>query len=133
MSPIQRTASLHELIPLIFVEDIDSSVAFYRDKLGFGMAEKWERDGKLAWCRLQRGGSAVMLEQACDEDGPTESRGRGVGFFFLCDDADVMHAELCAIGLRIAPPKIAFYGMKQLFLKDPDGYELCFQNPTERA
>ena len=60
MSPIQRTASVHDLVPLIFVEDIDRSVAFYREKLGFDVAEKWEPDSKLAWCRLQRGGSAVV-------------------------------------------------------------------------
>ena len=25
------------------------------------------------------------------------------------------------------PPKVAWYGMKQLYLTDPDGYGLCFQ------
>jgi hypothetical protein len=24
-------------------------------------------------------------------------------------------------------PRTASYGMRQLFLRDPDGYELCFQ------
>ena len=30
-------------------------------------------------------------------------------------------------GLNIAPPKVAPYGMKQLYPRDPDGYCLCFQ------
>jgi len=45
-------------------------------------------DGKLRWCRMERDGAAVMLEQACDEeDGRAAQRGRGVEFFFNCDDA----------------------------------------------
>ena len=131
MPPLERATRIDNLTPLMFVEDVDKSVSFYRDILGFHVTEKWEPHNKLAWCRLERGGSAVMLEQACDEDGPAEGRGRGVGFFFLCDDACVMHAELRAHGVEVDPPKIAFYGMNQLFLKDPDGYELCFQNPAD--
>jgi len=29
-------------------------------------------------------------------------------------------------------PKVAHYGMKQLYLHDPDGYNLCFQWPSEK-
>lgn len=121
-------AAIHDLVPLLFVEDIARSVGFYRDQLGFTMTEKWEPGGKLGWCRLARGGATLMLQQACEEDSPAAGRGRGVGFFFLCDDADAIHIELCASGLLLDPPTVAFYGMKQLFLKDPDGYELCFQS-----
>jgi glyoxylase I family protein len=30
----------------------------------------------------------------------------------------------------VKPPKVAPYGMKQLYVKDPDGYVLCFQWPA---
>ena len=70
-----------------------------------------------------------MLQQALPkEDGPSEGRGRGVGFFFNCNDAAAMQADLASRGLPVASPKAAFYGMNQLFVKDPDGYELCFQS-----
>jgi uncharacterized glyoxalase superfamily protein PhnB len=131
MGTVDRAASVLEVTPLLFVEDIDRSVDFYRDRLGFEVTERWESAGKLAWCRLDRGGAAVMLQQACAEDGSAEGRGRGVTFYFLCDDADAMHAELCASGLRVDAPEVAFYGMKQLFVNDPDGYALCFQNRVE--
>lgn len=124
--------TLHELVPLLFVENIERSAAFYRGQLGFEMTQEWSPDGKLAWCRLARGGAALMLQQACpQEDGPTEGRGRGVGFFFLCDDADAIHTEFTVAGLSLQPPQVAFYGMNQLFVKDPDGYELCFQNVVQ--
>lgn len=128
MSDLVPETKVHEVVPLIFVADISRSVAFYRDQLGFVIEAAWEPGGKLAWCRLERGGSAIMLQQATEEDEPAAGRGHGVGFFFLCDDADAMHAEVTALGLSLDPPKSAFYGMKQFFLTDPDGYKLCFQH-----
>ncbi len=54
-------------------------------------------------------------------------------FLFRVHSADGVHAELLANGLKLEPPQVAFYGMKQLYFKDPDGYELCFQNRVERT
>lgn len=126
------TTVVHELVPLLFVEDLDHSVAFYIDQLGFEMKLKWEPDGKLSWCRLERGNAALMLQLACpDEDGSAEERSKGLGLFFNCDDAQAMYEELLSKGLSLEAPQVAFYGMNQLFLKDPDGYELCFQNQVE--
>jgi glyoxylase I family protein len=134
MSVTQSTSAVGELVPLLFVEDAGRSAAFYRDKLGFELTGSWEPEGKLSWCRMRRGGGVLMLQQACpEEDGPAAGRGRGVEFFFTCDDADTVYAELSANGVTVDPPKVAFYGMKQLFLKDPDGYALCFQNPVEQV
>jgi hypothetical protein len=31
------------------------------------------------------------------------------------------------MGLKLDPPKMAWYGMKQLYLTDPDGFGICFQ------
>ncbi len=130
----QTSTVINELVPLLFVENVVRAVAFYCDQLGFEMKFKWDSEGTLAWCRLERGKAALMLQQACtDEDGTAEERRKGVGFFMLCDDAHALYEELSGKGLSLEPPKVAFYGMNQLFLKDPDGYELCFQNQVETS
>lgn len=36
-------------------------------------------------------------------------------------------AQLRAHGVDVKPPTVAPYGMKQLYVRDPDGYTLCFQ------
>ncbi|HUP49498.1 MAG TPA: transposase [Thermoanaerobaculia bacterium] len=36
----------------------------------------------------------------------------------------------CAKGLPVEAPMVTHYGMKQLYLRDPDGYNLCFQWPA---
>ena len=64
------------------------------------------------------------------EAGADEGRGRGVCFYFVCDDADAMHAELSSRGLNLERPTVAYYGMTQLFVPEPDGYEVCFESET---
>lgn len=115
--------------PLLFVDDLSRSLTFYRDQLGFQITQDWSSDGRLAWCRLERDGVSLMLQQACDEDGPAAGRGRGVVFYISCADADREYERLKASAVNVAPPQVAFYGMNQLVLTDPDGYEHCFQNP----
>lgn len=118
-----------ELWPLIFVDDIGKSIAFYRDRLGFELVGDAKNADGIFWCRVKRGGCSLMLQQADPkEDGPASSRGKGVVFYFLVDDADAMHADLTARGLKLPPPETAIYGMRQVELHDPDGYSLCFES-----
>ena len=49
--------AIQELWPLITVRSAEASAAFYRDKLGFEMVDRWEPKGELRWCRMQRTGS----------------------------------------------------------------------------
>lgn len=121
---------VNELTPLLIVAEMKRSLAFYRDRLGFQITQEWSPDGKLDWCRLERDGVSLMLQQACDEVGPAAGRGRGVHFYFSCADADAEYARLRSLGLNVSPPQVAFYGMNQLVLTDSDAYELCFQNPV---
>lgn len=123
------SSDLQELVPLLFVDDLSRSVDFYIELLGFDIKLTWEPEGTLSWCRIERGNAALMLQLAVpDEDGTANERSKGVGLFFNCGDAQAMYEELLSKGLSLEPPQVAFYGMNQLFLRDPDGYELCFQN-----
>jgi uncharacterized glyoxalase superfamily protein PhnB len=96
----------------------------------FDLVNRAETNGELYWCRLNRGGASIMLQQASAEDTPPEGRGRGVVFYFVCDDADAMYEELTARGLKVEPPAVSYYGMKQVFVPEPDGYDICFESET---
>lgn len=122
---------LKRTVPLLVVSDIDRSQAFYCDQLGFGVANSWEPDGKLAWCWLEAGDAPLMLQQACKGDPPLSTCGKGVTFYFICEDAEAIFRELKNRGVDATEPSVTFYGMKQTFVTDPDGYELCFENPTD--
>jgi uncharacterized glyoxalase superfamily protein PhnB len=47
--------------------------------------------------------------------------------YFGCPDVDGAYRHLKAKGVAVDPPKVAWYGMKQLYLTDPDGFGICFQ------
>lgn len=133
MSIAAKSGTIQELWPLLRVTDIERSIAFYRDQLGFDVVGDAKSDGRIFWCRLKRGGASIMLQQAEAEDGPAAGRGRGVGFYFVCDDADAIYAELTGRGLKLKPPTTADYGMRQVFVPEPDGYSICFESQIKGA
>jgi uncharacterized glyoxalase superfamily protein PhnB len=83
---------------------------------------------------LELAGTTVMLNTAYDPDdqpaSPDQSRWAGhrdTCLYFGCPDVDGAYQHLRSRGLEPDPPKVAPYGMKQLYITDPDGYGLCFQ------
>jgi catechol 2,3-dioxygenase-like lactoylglutathione lyase family enzyme len=54
-----------------------------------------------------------------------------VGLFIGCPDVDGAYEYLRAQGVTVRPPKVAPYGMKQMYVRDPDGYGICFQWKAE--
>ena len=127
------------LTPLIQVHDMPEAIAFYCGKLGFEIVSSAPEvdapEGRhFPWAWLRLGGADLMLNTAHDAGerpnarDPVRTRDhRDTGLFFACPDVDGAFDHLRGQGLAIDPPSVAPYGMKQLFLRDPDGYELCFQ------
>lgn len=134
------TLDLRGLTPLLQVYDMPTSVRFYRDMLGFELLQTSPVLGvdRFHWVWLRLGGAELMLNTAYefDEERPPEpDRARKAAhgdtcLFFGCPDVDGAYQELLAKGVKVEAPKIAPYGMKQMYLLDPDGYGLCFQWPT---
>jgi glyoxylase I family protein len=131
MEEVQRRAAVYGLWPLLVVRDIEQSLDFYCDRLGFELIDEALQGETRFWCRLTRGSVSLMLQQSEAEDGPAEGRGRGVSLYLLCDDVDRIHSEFQDRGLTLPAPELAYYGMKQLFVPDPDGYSVCFESAAE--
>ena len=51
--------------------------------------------------------------------------------YFGARDVDAVYTYLRDRGVAVNAPSVAPYGMKQLYLKDPDGYGLCFEWPIQ--
>ena len=51
---------------------------------------------------------------------------RDTGLYFSCPDVDAAYEAFRARGVDVEQPAPG-YGMKQMYLVDPDGYQLCFQ------
>jgi len=127
--------------PLLQVYDMPTALKFYRDVLGFEIVSTSPELGpdKYHWVWLRLGGAEVMLNTAYefDSERPVPADRARVAahddtcLYFGCPDVDGAYEELREKRLAVKPPKLAPYGMKQLYLKDPDGYNLCFQWKSE--
>lgn len=130
------------MTPLISVYDMPEAIHFYRDLLGFEVVstspEIEAPEGRyFHWAWLRLGNIELMLNTAYDTgERPAvrdAARWRGHAdtcLYIGCPDVDAAYAYLTSKGIEASRPAVARYGMKQVFVHDPNGYILCFQHPA---
>ena len=129
------------IAPLLQVFDMATSLRFYCEVLGFEIVAT---DRKTVapnhnWVWLRLNSSELMLNTAYEsgERPPSPDPARIAAhndtiLYFGAPDVQAVYAHLLEKGMKIDPPKVAPYGMKQLYLHDPDGFALCFQWSAEK-
>jgi lactoylglutathione lyase len=126
-----ETANVQQAVPFLMVSNMEASLRFYVEGLGFQRTNQWIVDGKIRWCWLQLGGAAIMLQEY-NPNSPlrTAKLGEGVSVCFQCRDALAIYHETLSRGLE---PHRPFVGnnMWVTILADPDGYKLDFESPTD--
>lgn len=130
------TIDIKGMTPLLQVYDMAASLRFYCEVLGF---EIHQTDNNTTapnhnWAWLRWNDVNLMLNTAYEYDKrPPKADLRRVAshddtaLYFGAPDVDAVYAHLRSKGIDVAEPKVAPYGMKQLYLHDPDGFNLCFQ------
>ena len=132
----QTETNIKQAVPFFAVSNIEASVRYYVDGLGFAMTRKWVDEGKLRWCWLQHGGAALMLQEFRKEGHdswmPAGKVGEGVSICFICEDALAIYRDVTSRGIQASKP---FVGngmwMWVTSLSDPDGYKLDFESYTD--
>ena len=123
-----------QVVPFLGVTDIERSLRFYLDGLGFAIKHKWEPEGRIRWCWLTRGGASLMLQEYVKEGHggrrPEGVLGQGVSLSFQCEDALALYREFRTSGLEPSEPFVG-NSMWVTSLSDPDGYRVEFESPTD--
>lgn len=126
--PTKTATNVKQAVPFFRVSNIEASVRYYVDGLGFELAQKWIDEGKLRWCWLQLGDAALMLQEFHK---PPEGRvGVGVSICFNCEDALAIYREVTSRGIEASRPFVG-NAMWVTSLFDPDGYKIEFHSPTD--
>ena len=125
------------IVPELICSDIERSLGFYRDLLGFQV--RYARPAER-FAFLDRDGAELMLEQPTSWDrlAPraelTHPYGRGINLEIGVSDAERLHAAVVAAGIAMfLPLETRWYGrthdevsVRQFAVQDPDGYLLRF-------
>jgi catechol 2,3-dioxygenase-like lactoylglutathione lyase family enzyme len=126
------------MCPLLQVFNMPRSLAFYRDVLGFEVVSDSGNGDGSSWVWLRRRDDINLMLNDQYEPGrvpaaPPAERTVWHGdtcLYFGCSDIDAAYRSLKERGLEVEPPKVAPYGMKQLYMSDPDNYGICLQWPS---
>jgi catechol 2,3-dioxygenase-like lactoylglutathione lyase family enzyme len=120
---------------VLHVKDVETSLGFYVDRLGFTRPWRYDEDGRVRVAQVDRQGCALILS-----DQWPEKVGKGLLFISLNVEPatreaaiaalDALRAELEANGVAV---KDGSWGYRLLVIDDPDGNQLFFNYPNETA
>ena len=118
--------------PVLHVKDVEASLRFYVNQLGFTRPWRCDEDGRAHVAQVDGLGCALILA-----DTWPEKIGKGLMFISLNAEPeaqvamlDALRAELQAKGV---PVKEGSWGYRLLVVDDPDGNQLFFNYPNETA
>jgi lactoylglutathione lyase len=133
------SVNVKQAVPFFCVTDMESSLRFYVNGLGFKIKHQWipdrdedyPADGKIRWCWLELGDAAIMLQELLPQARPKEALGVGVSVSFMCEDALALYREFKSRGFHTRKRPFVGNRLWVVPLTDPDGYRMEFASPTD--
>jgi len=107
--------------PVFFVKDAESSIIFFREKLGFSLDWNYQEGGSAYVCQVSRSGFELILAE-------NKSRA-GNGRVFIALDSEQEKALRKEIGEKGIEARDSYWGMPIIEILDPDRNELFFSPP----
>jgi catechol 2,3-dioxygenase-like lactoylglutathione lyase family enzyme len=122
---------LKKLTPNLIVSDVERSVAFYRDVLGFTVPVTVPDGSPYVFAAVQSGPVEVFLNApgpAVEEYPAFKGRPIGGTLTLFIEVADIAHAhaELESRVKIVMPLEHKWYGTTEFAFEDPDGYLITF-------
>lgn len=107
---------------VLAVRDLQASVAFYSENLGF--STDFEVEG---WSFLSRDGVQLMLGHCPDEIPASQISDHSYFAYIEVDAIDKLHGEFLASGLTsLSAPESKAWGMREFMVSTPDGHRIMF-------
>lgn len=107
-------------VPVLYVANMEESIRFYTNVLGFFCADR--TDG---WATLQCGGAQVMLSLPNDHL-PFEKPEFTGSFYFQAEDVNCLWKKFRDKASIVYPIEDFDYGMREFAIRDNNGYILQF-------
>lgn len=115
---------------LFWVHENRLSAKFY-NKLGFEVVRNEDDHSVVRLHNFEITLVNMRDEDTFANDAMVSERGKGMYVYIRVDDVDAKHKELTTLGFEPSTtPKDWPWGNREFILKDPDGYKLCFWQPS---
>lgn len=132
----------------LMVKDIHRTMRFYGDFLGFVHVMSVPKDSEevltsydperpLVYAMLKQGDIELMFQEmvSLKENVPAfdsvDVCSATATLYFEVDDLDGVVDKLSSTCPVVREPHETFYGMREYYVRDPDGYVLGFSQPSE--
>ena len=124
---------MKDFIPMLLCRDVQASIRFYVDRLGFEVIGRMDDAGRSGWASLRRGRAQIMLASPSSVPEATRVDGRHTQciHYFYPKDVVALHESLRTQGCEVSDLAVRFYGMKEFEMVDPDGHMLTFGQETD--
>jgi uncharacterized glyoxalase superfamily protein PhnB len=119
----------------ITCKDVEASIRWYHEVLGFGVAQTFERDGKVAGAVIVAGDIRIVLNQDDGKLGWDRIKGQGIYIQINVaglGDVDATAARIKAAGgTLLNEPADRPWGVRMFQVKDLDGFKLGISTPLK--
>jgi len=128
-------AEISGISPFFIVNDVTSSLSFYRDRLGFEITFQGPDPDDIFFGIVRRGGAQILLKDIGVAPVPNYTRDIKKGIarwdaFVSVPDPDALAAEFASRNVEFYEPlKDTHDGLRGFEVKDTDGYLLFFGRP----
>lgn len=124
---------LNDLVPMLLCDDVQESLAFYTEVLGFEAVTRMDDIGMSGWASIRNGKVQLMLASPAQVPAPVKVEGNypQLIFYFYPDDVVALRESIKAKGYAVSDVRVAFYGMKEFDMSDPSGHVLWFGQETD--
>jgi uncharacterized glyoxalase superfamily protein PhnB len=114
------------------VDDVQESLRWYRDVVGFQVVRTMEHEGTLRGAVLSAGDAGILINQEDGAKGTDRVKGQGFSLYFTTEqDIDALAAGIRERGGELASePQDMPWGARVFELRDPTGYKIVVGKPT---
>lgn len=111
------------------VADLHTSLAWYRDVLGFTVGRTFERAGTLFAASLRAGAVPILLTQDDGARGSDRVKGEGISLqLTTAQNVDEMARRVRERGATLDSEPADVWGARVFRLRDPDGFKLVISS-----
>ena len=122
--------TIKKITAVLLVDEVESCVRFWKERLGFEVAIEVPEGDSIGFASLQKAGVELMYQSyaSVEKDSSFSAQGYAKGPTFLYIEVESLDDVIAATegATVVMPERKAFYGAREIGVKDPAGHVLTF-------